>query len=514
MDPAHVFIDDAVSRAEFKKRRGLPALLLAVEAGLVDVVVMRDETRLGGDMIRTGLVIQQVIEAGASLRYYFTDEVVHLDGATDRFLVAARNFAAELEREKISQRTHEHHMVKARRGLVVGGRCFGYDNVEAKDDQGRRVRVEYVINESQAEVIREVFRRYANGEGLRGIAKSLNERGVPSPSAGKRGTGSWSGGAIYEILHRERYRGVIVWNRYEKTYRGGTKVRIERPEAEWLRMEAPHLRIVEDDVWDNVQARFHGRSEEARRRRRPGRPPRYLLTSLARCSVCGGPIGVANGRQGKAPIKVYGCTYHRERGSTVCANSLRRPMEAVDEVVVAWIRRHVLTEDVVVAVLREVRLRLRERAREGESELPQLAAEVRKREQEIKRLVDILASADTQPEAVLERISERENEVRSLKTRLEVLRTAPSVIDMEVQRIEAEARRRLANLRSLLERNPDQAREVMSTILDGPLSFTPIRTDDGPRYEVRGSIGLGKLVVTDRFSNSASPAGFEPHFRD
>jgi site-specific DNA recombinase len=60
----------------------------------------------------------------------------------------ALNFGAELEREKISQRTHEHLLVKARRGLNVGGRVFGYDNVEVKDGE-RRVRVEYKSTQSR-----------------------------------------------------------------------------------------------------------------------------------------------------------------------------------------------------------------------------------------------------------------------------------------------------------------------------------------------------------------------------
>jgi DNA invertase Pin-like site-specific DNA recombinase len=48
----HVFVDSGISRAEFAKRSGLIALLRAVETKEVDVVVTRDETRLGGDMTR------------------------------------------------------------------------------------------------------------------------------------------------------------------------------------------------------------------------------------------------------------------------------------------------------------------------------------------------------------------------------------------------------------------------------------------------------------------------------
>jgi hypothetical protein len=41
------------------------------------------------------------------------------------------------------------------------------------------------------EIIREIFRQYARGQGLRVIVKDLNARRILPPRAGKRGTGSW-----------------------------------------------------------------------------------------------------------------------------------------------------------------------------------------------------------------------------------------------------------------------------------------------------------------------------------
>jgi hypothetical protein len=76
-----------------------------------------------------------------------------------------------------------HLMTKARRGLNVGSRCYGYDNVEIKESD-RRVRVEeYRMNAEQAAIILEIFRRYAAGEGLRTIARDLNACSVQGRSA-------------------------------------------------------------------------------------------------------------------------------------------------------------------------------------------------------------------------------------------------------------------------------------------------------------------------------------------
>ncbi len=56
-DDAHVYIDDARSRAEFKNRPALWRMMADAVAGHFDAVIVRDETRLGGDMHRTGLLM-------------------------------------------------------------------------------------------------------------------------------------------------------------------------------------------------------------------------------------------------------------------------------------------------------------------------------------------------------------------------------------------------------------------------------------------------------------------------
>jgi site-specific DNA recombinase len=211
LEDRHVFTDDAISRAEFQKRPGLLALLNAAKRREIDAVVCRDETRLGGDTFRTGIVVQDLLSADVRLFYYASGEQVTLDSSTDKIMLAVRNFASELEREKTAQRTREHLELKAKRGLQVGGRVYGYDNFEVRQD-GRRSHVEYRVNAQHAEVIREIFRRYAAGEGLRTIAKDLNQRGVPSPTAGRRGRGYWQLGGIQPMLRRERYLGRLIWS--------------------------------------------------------------------------------------------------------------------------------------------------------------------------------------------------------------------------------------------------------------------------------------------------------------
>lgn len=507
LDQAYVYVDEAISRAEFQRRGGLAALLNAAERGEFDVVVVRDESRFGGDMIRAGLAMQDLADAGVRLFYYFTDEEVRLDGATNKFLQAAKNFAAELEREKASERTYEHLQAKAAAGFVAGGVVYGYDNVRPESG-GPASRV---IKAEQAEVVVEIFERYARGQGQRAIARDLNARGVPPPRAGKRGTGSWAQSCIRAILLRDLYQGVVIYGRTQKGYRKGTKVRLERPEHERTTLNMPELRIVSESLWDAVQARF-----EANKRHAPagrsGPPSPYLLTGLARCGECGGPICVTNRRSGRQSVKAYGCAYHRDRGPAVCSNAVRRPVEAVDAVVTGWVRKRLLSEETVQAALEEVRRRLSTRLSKADDQVPALEARARKLRAEIDRLTDVIATGEAPPEGVMRGIRSREDQLKNLDAQLRGMKAAPSAIDLELRRMEKESEARLDALSRMFDDNVQEAKAHLKRCFRGPIIMTPVATGEGNRYQVEGLTAVGAMFIEPAGrslqSGGAAPDGF------
>jgi site-specific DNA recombinase len=71
----------------------------------------------------------------------------------------------------------------------------------------------YVINETEAVVVREIFEMFAMGLSLKKIAKFLNAKCVPPPRSKSSNRGTWCPTAIRAMLKRELYTGEIVWNR-------------------------------------------------------------------------------------------------------------------------------------------------------------------------------------------------------------------------------------------------------------------------------------------------------------
>ena len=273
---------------------------------------------------------------------------------------------------------------------------FGYDNVDIlglPDANGkpRRSHVEFRINEREAEVVRKIFRLYAQGKGLRGIAKQLNQDQVtcpcPRPAMGK--PKGWVASSIRPILFRQLYTGVLVWNKTRKRNTWGQKRTQRRPESEWLTASVPHLRILTDQEWAEAHTRLSATRATYLRRTNGqlwGRPStgiesKYLLTGMGQCATCGGSLYVRSRHHGTQRAMFYGCRTYHDRGQHVCANSMELPLREVDRNILATIEADVLQPDILEAAIQQALKELQ----------PSEAAVARKR----KQLAQELASVET-----------------------------------------------------------------------------------------------------------------------
>jgi DNA repair exonuclease SbcCD ATPase subunit len=107
---------------------------------------------------------------------------------------------------------------------------------------------------------------------------------------------------------------------------------------------------------------------------------------------------------------------------------------------------------------------------------------------------DALLSTKEKPKIIVEKITEREEKLTELQARIASMKTAPQVLDLEARRMEKEARERIADLRAVMSRKPEEAKQVLAALLDGKLTFTPIETKEGRRYAISGKIATGALL--------------------
>ena len=470
---------------------------------------MSEESRLGRESIQTGYALKQIMDAGVRVFYYLEDQERTLNSPMDKIMLSLTSFASEMEREKGRQRSHDALTQKAKHGYVTGGLTYGYNNIEvfspefAPDGSQKRMHVIRQIKEGEAEVVRRMFRMYSDGLGITKIAKQLNHDHIPAP----RKTKGWCPATIREMLHREAYRGKIVWNKYKSEYKGGTTTRSLRPETEWIRVDAPELRIVPPEVIEIVDRRLKKNEEVYIRYKGKllGRPcyrdfeSKYLLTGFAQCTVCEGNLIVQSYPVKGRRTRRYGCGHHQRRGSTICNNNLLVPMEVLDQVLLQAVSEALderLMEKAIDAAL--------QRLRSGGDERLDRTSKI-KRELDLihaknEKLLDAIACGDS-PELLVERIRQEERRGNELKAELASLQNqGDTVSTLDEARLKRQMRKSGADLQGLLTRNTPQARQILRKLLDGKIRCTPVEHEGGASIS---NVGAGFV-----FTAPTPPNGF------
>ncbi|MER9274998.1 recombinase family protein [Mesorhizobium sp. M0643] len=191
--------------------------------------------------------------------------------------------------------------------------------------------------------MRRIFREFAAGQSARTIAAGLNREGIPSPFGGAWGASTINGNLKRRsgFLYNEAYIGLLVFNRLQMRKDPETGKRISRPNLPeaWQVVEVP--RIIDDELWDAVQARkkLYGGMKLHHRRR-----PKHMFSGLVRCGCCGASYTVKNRDQ-------LACAAHREKGT--CTNNRTIRVGELEKRVLAGIQRRLLAPDAIAGFLAE-----------------------------------------------------------------------------------------------------------------------------------------------------------------
>ncbi len=463
------YVDDGIAGDDFLGRAGLRRLLDELRAG--DLVVCRDHSRLGRDALEVTIAVREIVRhRGARLFYHASGQEVAFNSAIDAATTFIQGVGAQMELEAIRSRTRESLRLRVKQGYVAGGRCYGYENVRQPDASGRLVTIA-VIKESEAAIVREIFRLFIEGAGLHRIAVTLNNRGVPSPQAGRRGTGSWAPSMVREILRRERYRGVYVHGRIDRVRKGGKRVAVAAPADQVIRREVAEWRIIDEDTWETAQKLMAERAKTANPTGRTGGPqPRHMLTGLARCGVCGGALSVANTRGPDGHVPAYTCGYHHKRGAAVCPVTIYQPISEIDEPLALWVRDVLLAPPDVERLIADMHAALKAERPAGAADVARLERELEKLRADQRKYAAAVANAPDVPELLAE-LRRRGDRIRQVEGELAALRRPP--VRAAIDRIAQETRARLERWHEVLTADRERAREVFQSAVPGGFTFTP-----------------------------------------
>lgn len=261
------FVDNDVSASKYsrKARPQWQALTAELEAGALDVLVVWEPSRATRDR-RVWAALAAVCEE-RGVRLGVNGRLYDLDDPDDAFQLDLFFALATRESGATRKRVQRGTRANAAAGRPHGKLLYGYRRLYVQTPTGPALDSQ-VPDEDQAPVVREIARRIAAGEALYGVAADLNRRGVPAP----RGK-AWEARTVKRLCINPAFVG-------QRVHQGkvvGT--------AAWPAIldEGTHALCVQ-------------RLTDPARRTNHGRSARHLLSGLARCGTCDGPMVVQKNR--------------------------------------------------------------------------------------------------------------------------------------------------------------------------------------------------------------------------
>lgn len=189
------FIDDGISGKNIKDRPELTRLIELVKKKEINNVLVYKLDRL----TRSVKDLINLIELFEQYDCSFSSVTEKLDtsNAVGRMFIKIIGIFAEFERENLAERVSFGYEEKTRQGNYTNTNgVYGYDYIVGKGD--------LIINEEEAELVKQTYEDYLSGKAMISIAKDYNLRKVPT----KRG-GDWSQSTIQSILTNETYLGKV-----------------------------------------------------------------------------------------------------------------------------------------------------------------------------------------------------------------------------------------------------------------------------------------------------------------
>jgi len=233
-----------------------------------------------------------------------------------------------------------------------------------------------------------------------------------------------------------------------------------------------------------------------------------LLSGMARCKHCTGPIEALGRDYSRRQGRYYGCAYHRKRGTSICHNAMRVQQDVLDQVVLKGLSDVLdekLLEEAVERALEKLQLsQAQQQCRQAfiERELSLIEASE-------KHLVDAIARGDNM-DPLLARLKSEESRKKDMRAELNSLTRSAQDIELDTVRLKRDLRSRAADAKSLLQRQTSQARQILRKVLVKPLSYEVIEKNGKQGFRITGEGSYLYLLNGIASPYVVSPTGFEP----
>lgn len=306
------FCDDGVSGTTFD-RPGFNQLIQAIEDGLIDLVLVKDLSRLGRDYIQTGQYTE-IYFPSKNVRFIAVNDDVDSDQPLND-LAPFRNVVNEMVARDTSRKIRSSFQTKMKEGAYIGNFApYGYQ----KDSLNKN---HLILDRNVSAIVHHIFEMAAFGMSSSSIAKYLNEQKVSSPAvyrcqkyphlklANYTQKKLWSASTIRKILKNPVYLGHNAQGKSVKNSLKSSHVQT-KPKQEWIIVENTHEALVEQELFDLAN--------EGAKQRQCVKKDNFtnIFSKIALCADCHHSMSTI----GAMPHVILACGSYKSHGKNVCTN--------------------------------------------------------------------------------------------------------------------------------------------------------------------------------------------------
>jgi len=295
-----LFADKGISGKSLSKRPQMLALLNACRRGEVDVVFTKSVQRFARNKKELLETVRELRDMNIAVMFE-KENIYTLDPSSEIYLTIAAA-VAEDDLERYSQNVAWTIRNGFKKGKVsIGVNLYGY---RSKD-------CELEIVPHEAEVVKDVFEKYASGEwsAIR-LERYLNEKGIPTKKGYK-----WRSAQIVQMLRNEKYCGDVLC---QKGYSVNGEEMVNNGEMDQYFIENHHPAIVDHETWKKVQEILEVRGSA---KLRGVTQPTYPFSKMIVCGKCGGTYSHKINNSGtKYAFPMWTCQTRNRQKKEHCDN--------------------------------------------------------------------------------------------------------------------------------------------------------------------------------------------------
>ncbi len=268
------YIDEGLSGISTKKRENFNRMVDDAAEDKFDLVITKEISRFARNTLDSIQFTRQLLNCGVGV-FFQNDNINTLDEDSELRLSIMSSIAQD-ELRKLSSRVKFGHQQAIKDKVVLGNsRIFGYVK-----DGGR-----LVIDEEQAEMVRELFELYATGQySMKQIETIFWQKGYSNHNGNKIAHTTMS-----NMIANAKYKGYYVGNKVRVIDMFSKKQKFLPPE-EWVMFkdETGEIvpAIVSEELWDRANEVLKRRSDDVKSRQGICNH-QNLLTGKLFCTHCG-----------------------------------------------------------------------------------------------------------------------------------------------------------------------------------------------------------------------------------